>query len=121
MISSYYLYLNNEQGIKLSNLSIKEIIEALKIKLSNKFNAYTKTRILELEDLLRNLITPFSAPFQIDMKNNAIQHAATIANHEEAIIGTGVLPQQEHFIPDSYTKIAEDVLHAIHYQYEVIS
>jgi len=48
-------------------------------------------RCIELEEVIRTG-SAITAPFQHDMKNNAIQHSRTIVNDQEAIKATGVIP-----------------------------
>jgi len=52
-----------------------------------------------------------TAPFQTDMKNNAIQHASTIVNNEEGIEATGVIGNK--ITEDIYTKVAISSIHEI--------
>jgi hypothetical protein len=57
-------------------------------------NPKLKARLLEIERLMEHISLELTAPFQIDMKNNAIQHAATLVNNTESILATGVLPSE---------------------------
>jgi hypothetical protein len=61
---------------------------------TDTLNPQLKARILELEKLLTETKLEITSPFQIDMKNNAIQHAATLVNNTESILATGVLPSE---------------------------
>ncbi|MEI2418914.1 hypothetical protein V6O07_01465 [Arthrospira platensis SPKY2] len=47
-----------------------------------------------------------TAPFQLDMKNNAIQHISTICRDEDIMKSVGVIKGGEI---DIYTQIAEKV------------
>jgi hypothetical protein len=81
---------------------------------TSKINWSLQARIEEAKFLNNNGEKPkhiiTTSPFQLDMKNNAIQHAATLVNNEEAIKATGVL---EGGTLDIYTIIAERTLKKI--------
>lgn len=68
-----------------------------------------KVRILEIEELINKGFIKLTAPFQVDMKNNAIQHASTIVGNEEAMLATGVIASQVA-VEDMYTKVAKSTL-----------
>lgn len=87
----------------------QDFLNALKALETEVLNPQLKVRILEIEDILIKGYTELTSPFQIDMKNNAIQHAATIVGNTEAIQATGVLPQNTN-IDDIYTKVAKSTI-----------
>jgi DNA-directed RNA polymerase len=90
--------------------SYEELLETLKRK-EDKIRPTIKTRILEITKLLKEGAITTHAPFQVDMKNNAIQHASTIVGDEVNIQATGVLPGGNR---DTYTITAYNTLKFIY-------
>jgi len=91
--------------------SYKDLLQTLKRIEEDELNPTLKTRILEITKLLKEGVLTTHSPFQLDMKNNAIQHAATIVGDEVNIRATGVLPGGNR---DTYTITAYNTLKFIH-------
>ena len=112
-LSIYWTKVDRELHIDRNNLNTpQEILEIMKGMATDTLNPNLKARTLEVEEILRKGILTITRPFQIDMKNNAIQHAATIVNNTESILATGVIPS-EWETDDLYTKIAKRTLNKI--------
>lgn len=88
----------------LTNINRMETVELKPTLIARKLEIQY---ILEEQKPLRT-----TSPFQIDMKNNAIQHAATIVNNLDSILATGIIPSDSKY-DDLYTKIAKKTLNII--------
>ena len=88
-----------------------EFLQDLKDLQTEKLDPQLKVRILEIEYMIEHGRIPITRPFQIDMKNNAIQHARTIVNNEEGMRATGVIPTPNEV--DMYIKVATKTLRDI--------
>ena len=112
--SIYWTKIRSELGLNISNITPIDLLETMKRmeNINPKLNPQLKARVLEVETLLETGVLITTSPFQIDMKNNAIQHAATLVNNEVSILATGVTPA-DFESEDLYTQIAKRVLNKI--------
>jgi hypothetical protein len=100
-----------EQNItNLQTMTFVELLTKLEEMETPTMKPTLKSRILEIKSLILNEVLINYAPFQLDMKNNAIQHASTLVNDEVNMKATGVLPGGEK---DTYTLIAYNTLKII--------
>jgi hypothetical protein len=100
-----------EQNItNLPTMTFRELLTKLEEMEKPTMKPTLKSRILEIKYLIANETLINYAPFQLDMKNNAIQHASTLVNDEVNMKATGVLPGGEK---DTYYIIAYNTLKII--------
>ncbi|MEI2423195.1 hypothetical protein V6O07_23185 [Arthrospira platensis SPKY2] len=91
------------------NTTIQDFTNQLISLRTNKLNPQLENRILELNMIMNRPGLIHTAPFQLDMKNNAIQHISTICRDEEIMKRVGVLKGGG---VDIYTEIAKKVYRA---------
>jgi hypothetical protein len=108
---NYILAVIEEQNItKLNTITFKELLVKLEEMEKETMKPTLKSRILEVKTLIETETLINYSPFQLDMKNNAIQHAATLVNDETNITATGVLPGG---MRDRYEIVAHNTLKII--------
>jgi DNA-directed RNA polymerase len=74
----------------------------------NKLDPQLTARILELTNIAKYGKVECTAPMQLDMKNNALQHISTICGDKELMKITGVLPADPNQL-DLYETVASKV------------
>jgi hypothetical protein len=94
--ATYFVHINEEFKLNLDllNTSPTDILHALELKVRETIpiDPMIMARYKEIELLVSKGIVKSVAPIQVDMKNNAIQHAATLVNNIVNMQATGVLP-----------------------------
>jgi hypothetical protein len=108
---NYILAVIEEQNItRLNTITYQELLTKIEEMEKETMKPTLKSRILEIKRLIENETLINYSPFQLDMKNNAIQHAATLVNDETNITATGVLPGG---MRDRYEIVAHNTLKII--------
>ena len=104
-MATYWVLVAEIVNLNISNYNTpQEFLKDLKDLTTDQLDPNLAVRIMEIEYMINHGIIPITAPFQIDMKNNAIQHAGTIVNNIEAMKATGVINTPG--TPDIYTQVA---------------
>ena len=104
----YFIAIAEEFNV---NLTINTKFEDFYYELARKVegnNWRGLARLAELETMSVDQTVKHTMPIQLDMKNNAMQHIATICNDLEVIKMVGVIPSEENQI-DLYETVASKV------------
>ncbi|MEI2421325.1 hypothetical protein V6O07_13710, partial [Arthrospira platensis SPKY2] len=86
------------------NTTLDDFISQLENLRKDTLNPQLENRIIELKLIKERNGLLQTAPFQLDMKNNAIQHISTICRDEEVMKRVGVIKGGGL---DIYSQIAE--------------
>ena len=108
--AQYYMRISKTFKVPLTvETTLEDFINSLESLRTEKLNPQLENRIIELTWIKEKGFIDITAPFQYDMKNNALQHIATICNNDEVMKAVGVLPGYENQL-DVYQIVAKDVL-----------
>ncbi|MDV7397631.1 hypothetical protein RZS08_39895, partial [Arthrospira platensis SPKY1] len=105
--AQYFILIAKQFNINLNiNTTLDDFISQLENLRNDNLNPQLENRIIELKLIKDRNGLLHTAPFQLDMKNNAIQHISTICRDEDIMKSVGVIKGGEI---DIYTQIAEKV------------
>ena len=107
--ADYFFNIAEEFGFNLTiETTIEQILSNLESLITDKLNPRLLARIQEIKVLIENGYIYCSIPIQLDMKNNALQHIATICDDQDIMKMVGVLASDSNVI-DLYETVGMKV------------